>query len=1019
MANNRNLRVNFGTTFSILDTDILTFSDSLLLNKSPDADSAETVQFEYTKQPLIKAVIKGPRTLTIGCGQGSVTVYYESSGSVSSYSITSRSWEIKLNSAVVASGSNSDISYDVAAEGTYIITLTISDAGGYNDDETFSLVVNANNEIQFTLDTGSGNSFQRSANIKITPIFTSFCNCVGTISYQWTSATSLSSLAVNKQSLRIPSKTLAPGTHTLTLTVTCTGGTTVTGSASVDITITSSPLVAFSDKSDQIITDQNDFLIRGKDSYDPDGDIITFSWAKNGVDASVSSNQLILFSTEIGASTSNTLLVTLTISGTFSRTASKTHLFTIEKTNPLTLSIAGPAKKVGISTSITLKSRADYVPSAAKTSAITYQWSTQDGAISGATSSNYVIKANTLTAGSSYTFIVTASNSEGKSVSGTLTLTTNSGTDCDNTGELTPATGPYTTATQISFKVSNCVDKDNEDYPLTYKYSIRRGSSYSLLLSVLATNTLSARKYPKAVTAIKAEVCDTMADCKSIISEFTISSASRHLKVQESTLEDYESNKVFYDLPTAVIFTLMERVTDEALLDLMWNDLVEYESGEFVTRTTFEQLASIVLMFIDQPQLESLAAPRIPKYISYLNTRISMMKSIYDSTAETITFIAERLPIVDNSEEISILALNMMTATEKLNQAPGSSFTQSTAQINVVQVVDLQEYLVPIALGSNEVILRDSGLEQNANIRIIAGSFSSSSAHSDIIQLSVTSSSYNDLDDTEDYEVIQEMNAKNEGCIIVMKYSGLNKDEVGCASFDGDWVEENCKVISSSDISAKISVSRSGTYKIVKKGSQSESHIYPNLYLVISIVILCALAMPFMIYVDKNTLYLNIPSQSATSRSGLEGKFSSEYGPEYLEDSIFSKHLLISMFINARDLPRSEKLLIIVSNIVLGILIQSAMLENMNIHPALVGVISAIIVLPFYLMTITLLRFKTSKLAKILRMTLAVVIMSVSIVGVYMLSTDRLWYVAFISGLATEFILSQSIVMGVRHVFNF
>jgi hypothetical protein len=325
---------------------------------------------------------------------------------------------------------------------------------------------------------------------------------------------------------------------------------------------------------------------------------------------------------------------------------------------------------------------------------------------------------------------------------------------------------------------------------------------------------------------------------------------------------------------------------------------------------------------------------------------------------------------------------------------------------------------MPIALGVNEVKLKNSGFNENAIIRLAAGTYSTSS-NSDIIQISVTSSSYMTDYSTEDYDTIQEMNAKDEGCIIVMKYTGLSKNEVGCASFNGEWVNENCKVISTSEDTVEISVTKSGTYKVVKADNENESNILPNLYLVISLIIACALAMPFMVYVDKNTLYINIPSQSATSRSGLDGKFSSEYGGEYSEDSIFSKHLLISMFINTHDIPRSEKLLTILTNVVFGIFIQSAMFEHLNIYEAFIGMISALIVLPLSVTIITLLRFRTSKLAKIIGIALAAIIMSFSVVGVYMLGSMSLWYIAFVCGLGTEFVVSQSIIMGLRKFFNF
>jgi len=1015
-ASNRNLRVDLGTEFSITPADMLTFSTTLLLVKSGDANAPGEISVEYTSNPSIKAIIKGQRNAIIGCGQTSAKLSFNGITSYSSYKITEYAWSLTgLTSSL--SGTNVDFEVELSQAGTYSVSLKVTDNAQNTDTETFSLTVDVDNKIQFSFDVGDKSSFLRSTNIKITPIFSSICSCNDGLDYLYSSTKDISKLTLNNQVLRIPAKSLAPDTYPITLTVSCKGAQTFQSQNDISITLTKSDLVAITDKSDQIVTDQKDFTIRAKDSYDPDGDSFSYKWEINGVVQSAeTSNSLTLLASYL-TNAASPLLVTLKLQGTFSRTASKSHLLSIQKSNVLSISVLGPDKKVSVSRPLALKSKASYAPSVVSPSPITYSWSSNP---SGLTSSlaNFVIAASSLSPGIFYSFTITASNKDLDSVSALITFSTNSGAKCDSVGVLTPSSD-ITTSTLLSFKVNNCYDQDNEDYPLSYKYSIGRSGSYSLLLSVLATNTLPARRYPKVVNSLKADICDGYGDCDTVTSTFTITSRARHLKEEDANLEDYENNKIYYDTQTAIIFTLMEKVTDEALLDLMWNDLIEFESQEFLTRTYFEQLATIVLMFIDQPQVESMAAPRIPKYISYLNSRLSMMKSIYQSTASVISLIAERLPIVDNSEETSILALMLMTSTEKLNQVPGTQFTQSTAQIIVMQAVDLQTDLTPIALGSNQVILKDSGLEENAVIRIIAGSYSSASAYSDIIQLSVSSSSYFVDDSLEDYETVQEMDAKDKGCIIIMKYSGLNQDQIGCSSYQGEWVEENCKVLSVSENSAKISVTKSGIYKIVKSGSASESHIYPNLYLVISLVILCALAMPFMIYVDKNTLYMNIPSQSATSRSGLEGKFGPEYGNDYSNDSIFTKHLLISMFISAHDMPRSEKLLIIVSNIVLGILIQSLTLNSLNIHPAAVGVISALIVLPISLITIALLRYKTSKVAKIIGIALVAIIMSLSIIGVYMLSTDRLWYIAFICGLLSEFVATQSIAMGIRQFFNY
>ena len=105
------------------------------------------------------------------------------------------------------------------------------------------------------------------------------------------------------------------------------------------------------------------------------------------------------------------------------------------------------------------------------------------------------------------------------------------------------------------------------------------------------------------------------------------------------------------------------------------------------------------------------------------------------------------------------------------------------------------------------------------------------------------------------YESPREMNFPDYGCILTIVYNGLSKDEVGCASFEDEWLDSNWEVVSVSSNSADISVKKSGTYNIEIKESTIQSKVFSNLYLLVSLVIICVIKMPLW-FTWTRTLYI-------------------------------------------------------------------------------------------------------------------------------------------------------------------
>ena len=143
------------------------------------------------------------------------------------------------------------------------------------------------------------------------------------------------------------------------MTISCTSSSnTIKGSASIAITIETTPLVCVTDKSGQEISDEKNLKLSAARSYDPDLDSLSYSYAVAGKTDGETSNALTVSKHTLRNLDTSSLVVLLTVTRTDSRTCFKSHLFTIQKSNKLSISVLGPDKKLATTSSVTLKSRA-------------------------------------------------------------------------------------------------------------------------------------------------------------------------------------------------------------------------------------------------------------------------------------------------------------------------------------------------------------------------------------------------------------------------------------------------------------------------------------------------------------------------------------------------------------------------------------------------------------------------------------------------------------------------------------
>jgi hypothetical protein len=225
-------------------------------------------------------------------------------------------------------------------------------------------------------------------------------------------------------------------------------------------------------------------------------------------------------------------------------------------------------------------------------------------------------------------------------------------------------------------------------------------------------------------------------------------------------------------------------------------------------------------------------------------------------------------------------------------------------------------------------------------------------------------------------------------------------------------------VLSVENSVAKVSIHSSGVYTLMPAGLAAGSNV--PLYIVFSLIFLAAVFMPFLVYFDKHSPYINVPAVSITneSKSDRGAKFATDF--EYNGDrktSVAADHLLLSLFFNAAHFTRSKKLLTFVSNVVLGICIQACLLKHTTLPAAAVGVVAALVILPVSAVVMTMFS-REGKARNFVAICILLAMLIGSVVGVFITGMQSGWIVAFMAGLATEIFVSETIVMALRRIVS-
>ncbi|CAG9326216.1 unnamed protein product [Blepharisma stoltei] len=924
-ADSKTLRIGLGVGFT-QRTDSLLYLDGTYIVKATDDPC--TTQYQplsvmptATSNPAPTAKVSGPTSISISCSSDPLVYTSEkSTGSLGTALTYAWSAEISpANSALastIASTTTASLTinrsnFSTSSTTTLKITLKITNTLGLSNSDSMTTTIQGGDALSVAFDQGNSVSIKASDSKTLKAKVSALCGDLTTaISWQWSyvSGPEIDSAAIlanggTTSKLTISANALSASSTLYVFMATATqasSGGSISGSATISITVTASQLYIKLSKNSGDISPSQDYTIDANGSYDPDDSTLplSYSWTcVNNADGSTctGSDSKTLLNNEVASSL--TIPKSRMVKG-----AAWDITCTISKdTRSSSLTINLNVLKKDTSTAAwiltdTLKLNPHkfnrYIANIVASLTAALIWTQRSGnAVS--FYPNYLstlgFQSMTLSEGVIYGFDLSITD-QGVTLTIQLSISVNQGAACTS-GLQVNLVDDEGSALIDTYKlwIDGCYDRDGEDLPILYQFQdIWRGKVFTLGYAKEANSVETYLFWGR--NQLTAHVCDQLGTCSDYSKTLRVKAFNRRL-LEDSLMNSYISSTLDEDnIPSSISLYCGSATIENDLFTRMWSDLQSYVANQ--KELTSSELDSVLGALYSMTTQESQMTLSLYKeFISWLDGLLTTYTSLIPTQDNMITLvsIADSFMSYGNTTDYSeqpledyVMTANDLVLTwaavatkEDLVNQTSLNGTQNTDQTKIFKYRNFPSDMQNsnITLGTNRSIALPSQLDFTStdimNMRALYFN-TSSDDYSDVISLSFSTSG-NYTDNTMNYydnETYTPFSSSEHPVTIELP---INKNvsegaTMGCLYYNETskaWTEDGCKVLEINSESVIFEVYHFSMFKLGEAGStispppiytppsSSCGDNYAPIYILVVTLFMLIILSPIMIWFDR------------------------------------------------------------------------------------------------------------------------------------------------------------------------
>ncbi|CAG9320600.1 unnamed protein product [Blepharisma stoltei] len=680
-SDSKTLKIILGSGFSLRSSTINLDGTWIVKNSQDDCTNnyqplSISISMPTTPSPVAK--LSGPDSVSLSCNNDPLV--YSAGKSTGSYgSILRYKWSSTISSlkTFLDAQSGSSISIDKSSiSSSLTVTVQVTNVFGLTDSASQTTTISPQEVLTVSFDSGDTISMKASNSRNVKAWVTAVCGgSTSTISWKWSytsgpvsaAASNLASSS-NTQKLSISSNLLSPGgPYVFTATATQNNaGALVMGSASISITVASSPLFIQLSTGSGDINGNKDFTVNAngsKDPDDPDSKVpLGYKWTcSNHIDGTDCSVASFLSGQKDKSLTISKEKLTKGVKWDLTCTVSKD---TRTASYTITLNILNIQANISVEIpTIFLKvngqAKNQYSALVSADSGASTIWSQSSGSnvkIEPNNLSALSLSAGSLAEGMAYVFTLTVTSAS-VSCKTSVSISSNLGAAClDSQPSVSPDFGTALT-TSFAISISNCYDRDGEDYPLLYTFKYSNNGSEKFNIGPTTEKTQVSYILPQGNNYISVHVCDQLHTC----ADYTYSKAIA-VTAYTSRLLDSERLRTAYssmildpdNIPSTIISFCNSATIDSSLSTTMWSDLKSYVTSiSTMTTTLLQNVLGAAYSLTKQPSLMTFDIYK--ELIDWLNNILKTFPSLIPSQSNIniILLIGENYLTYGNSTSFS------------------------------------------------------------------------------------------------------------------------------------------------------------------------------------------------------------------------------------------------------------------------------------------------------------------------------------------------------------------------------